>query len=207
MSLFSRLLRYATFLLSFAGIVMIISVLQTLRSQESGIIAPPPIAPPTKPYDDTVAATGILEALSENVSIGVPVSGLVTEVAVKVNDFAKEGQPLFKLDDRELQASLIKQRAMVAVAVANITVEKATLNKMQDMLDRMTAVTDARAISQDDLKNRANDVSVTKAQLQAGEAQFASAQADVKQSEMLLERLIVRDDEADQLRHVIAPAG
>ncbi len=173
------------------GCISMFGVLQTLQSQETKDIAPPHVAPPDKPYEQTVAATGILEALSENVSIGVPVPGLVTEVAVKVNDFVKEGQPLFKLDDRELRAALIKQRAAVDVGAANLEVAKATLVKTQDMLDRMMNVTDARAISQDDLKNRKNDVMVAKAQAQASEALLRSAVADVKQSEVLVERLTV----------------
>ena len=173
------------------GCISMFGVLQTLKSQETSVISPPRVAPPDEPYEQTVAATGILEALSENVSIGVPVPGLVTEVAVKVNDFVKEGQPLFKLDDRELRAALIKQRAAIEVATANLEVAKATLLKTQDILDRMMNVKDERAISQDDLKNRKNDVLVAKAQALASDAQLRSAEADVKQSEVLVERLTV----------------
>ncbi|WP_075089517.1 biotin/lipoyl-binding protein [Verrucomicrobium spinosum] len=58
-----------------------------------------------------MAATGILEALSENVAIGVPVAGLVTEVPVKVNQSVKAGALLFKIDDRDLQAQKVRQDA------------------------------------------------------------------------------------------------
>jgi multidrug efflux pump subunit AcrA (membrane-fusion protein) len=194
MNVISRLFRYFTFALALLGIVMMASVLQTLRGQETGTIAPPPIDPPKKPFEKTVAATGIIEALNENVSIGVPIPGLVLEIPEKivVNANVSKGEPLFRLDDRELQATLIKQRAAVAVANANIAVQKATLAKNQDQLDRLTSVTDARAISKDDLINRTNDVSVSKAQLLAAEAQLKSAEADSRQTELLLERLTVK---------------
>jgi HlyD family secretion protein len=194
MNLISKLIRYFTFLLAIAGMVMMASVLQTLAGQETKTIAPPPIDPPKKPYDKTVAATGIIEALNENVAIGVPSPGLVIEIPekIRVNANVAKGEPLFKLDDRELQASLIRQRAAVDVANANIAVQKATLAKNQDQLDRLTSVTDARAISKDDLINRTNDVSVSKAQLLAAEAQLKSAEADSRQTELLLERLTVK---------------
>ena len=77
---FARLIRYATFAGAIAGVWLMFGVLQTIRSQESQVIPPPRVAPPAKPFEHTVAATGLLEALSENVSVGVPVPGLVTRV-------------------------------------------------------------------------------------------------------------------------------
>lgn len=195
MNPFSKILRYASFALAIGGLVMISQVLRALGAQETGSsIAPPPVAPPQKPFAKTVAATGIIEALNENVSIGVPAPGLVVEIPtdVAVNAPVKKNQPLFRLDDRELEAALIRQRAAVGVARANTAVQQATLAKAQDQLDRLVAVTDARAISKDDLNNRTNDVAVSKAQLLAAEAQLKSAEADVRQSELLLERLTVR---------------
>lgn len=194
MNLISRLIRYATFVFALAGIIMMASVLQTLRGQETTKIAPPPVDPPKKPFEKTVAATGIIEALNENVSIGVPSPGLVVEIPEKivVNATVAKGEPLFRLDDRELQATLIKQRAAVEVARANVTVQQATLAKNQDQLDRLTSVKDDRAVSKDDLINRTNDVNVSKAQLLAADAQLKSAEADTRQTELLLERLTVR---------------
>ena len=96
------------------------------------------------------------------------------------------------MDDRELQAMTGVQKAAVDVARANLEVARAQLTKAQDMLDRLKGVTDQRAISQDDLRNRANDVLVAKAETAASEAALASAQASQKQTEMLLDRLTVR---------------
>ncbi len=191
MRIIPLIIRYGTFALAAYGIYQMIGVLQIIHAQEPKI-APPPVTPPLKPYESAVAATGILEALSENVAVGVPAPGLVTKVHVKVSQRVKQGAPLFELDARELRAALISQQAAVKVAAADLEVSRAQLAKMQDMLSRMQSVPDQRAISQDDLKNRTNDVAVAKAQVLAAEAGLQSAEAAVKQTETLLERLTVR---------------
>lgn len=191
MRFFNILIRYATFLAAVGGIFLMAQVLQVIHASESPTIPPPPVTPPEKPYASNIAGTGILEALSENVSIGVPQSGLVTEVSVKVSDKVKKGDPLMKIDDRELQAQLINQHAAVAVAKATLDLKQANLAKVQDMLDRMNAVPDKRAISMDDLHNRTNDVLVAKADRSAAEAQLKSSEAAVASSETLLNRLTI----------------
>lgn len=206
MNLVSSAIRYSTYLLAIAGVIAMGIVLQTIRSQETAM-PPPPVTPPMKQTADDIAATGILEAKDENVAIGVPVPGLVEVVKVVVNQTVKEGDPLLILDDRELRASLLKQRAAIAIADANLVVARAQLAKVQDMLDRMKSVTDMRAISQDDLRNRTNDVLVAKAQLQAAEAQLASAKAEVQQTELLIERLTVKAPKSGTILQVNIRAG
>ena len=158
------LLKKATFYLAVAGTVATIIMVARLNRQSP--ITPPPLEPSPKPYQVSVAATGIVEALSDNVSIGVPEAGLVTKVHVKVWNSIKEGQPLFTLDDRELQAQL-------AVNEANITVAEATLRRLQDQLGRLKGVNDPRAVSQDEVRTRENDVLVAQAQLEAARAQVS----------------------------------
>jgi multidrug efflux pump subunit AcrA (membrane-fusion protein) len=191
MRFISLLIRYATFLLAFLGIYLMSQVIATIHAAESTTIPPPPVAPPKKPFERAIAGTGIVEALSENVAIGVPVPGVVTEVFVKVSGKVKKGDPLMKIDDRELSAQLITQRASVAVSKATVQLKQANHTKVQDMLDRMNAVEDKRAISQDDLRNRTNDVAVAKADTEAAKAQLLAAEAAVQSTEKLLERLTI----------------
>ncbi|MFO0769242.1 MAG: biotin/lipoyl-binding protein, partial [Nitrospiraceae bacterium] len=66
----------------------------------------PLVEPPKSPYATTVAATGIIEAVNENVRIGPPLPGLVAKVFVAVGDRVREGAPLLQLDDRDLRAQL-----------------------------------------------------------------------------------------------------
>ena len=117
----------------------------------------PPVPPPEKPFADAVSATGILEALSENVAIGVPQPGLVTKVNVKVNDKVKTGDVLFQLDDRDLQVQRMNAAAKRSVAQANVAVLEGQVEKINSQLTRLTSVKDSRAVSKDDIENLRND--------------------------------------------------
>jgi HlyD family secretion protein len=79
---------------------------------------PPPVQPAESPYQHTVAGAGIVEPETENISMGSPVPGLVVQVEVKVGQKVKAGDPLFRLDDRQLKAELAIRQAMLADAQA-----------------------------------------------------------------------------------------
>lgn len=180
------LLKKPTVYLAVAGIGATAIMVAHLNGQSPETT--PPIEPPPKPYAVSVAASGIIEALSENVAIGVPEAGLVTKVQVKVWDYVDEGQPLFTLDDRELNARL-------KVNMANVNVATATLRRLQDQLARLASVSDPRAVSQDEVRTRENDVAVAQAQLEA-------ARAQVGQDMIGLARLTVRAPRAGSILQV-----
>ena len=81
---------------------------------------PPPVAPATSPFDDSLAAAGIVEAQTENIAVGSATPGVVTAVLVKVGDEVKAGTPLFKLDDRQLQGELTVKEAAIAEARSSL---------------------------------------------------------------------------------------
>src|SRR5262245_185464 len=132
------LFKKPTFYFAVAGIGATLVMVARLNGKSPEV--PPPIEPSRKPYEVSVAASGIVEALSDNVAIGVPESALVAKVHVRVWDTIQEGQPLFTLDSRELQAQL-------AVNEANAAVAEATLARLQDQLARFKCVNDPRAVS------------------------------------------------------------
>jgi HlyD family secretion protein len=173
------LLKKATFYIAIVGIAA--TAVMASRMSATPPEMTPPIEPSPKPYEVSVAASGIIEALSENVSIGVPESALVTKVHVKVWDSIKEGQPLFTLDDRELLAQL-------SVNVANARVAQATLTRLQDQLDRLKGVNDPRAVSQDEVKTKENDVAVARAELDGARAQVAQTQVRLQRMTVLAPR-------------------
>lgn len=185
------LLKKATFYVAIAGIGA--TAVMASRMSSTTPIEPPPIEPSPKPFEVSVAASGIIEALSENVAIGVPEAGLVTRVHVQVWDEVQVGQPLFTLDDRELNAQL-------KVNMANARVATATLQRLQDQLSRLKSVNDARAVSQDEVRTRENDVAVAMAQLEA-------AQALVGQDLVRLSRLTIRAPRAGSILQVNVRPG
>ncbi len=188
----SYILRYLTLAGALAGVVAILLISRLQAEKQMPPPGEPPNPPPQKPFAKAVAATGILEALSENVAIGVPSPGLVAAVLAGVNDEVKKDQVLFKLDDRDLRAEELSSRAKLEIDRAQIAVSEAQLVKFEAQLGRLTAVANPRAVSQDELSNRQQDVLVAKAQLTAAKAQLAASEMALQRLALLIERLTVR---------------
>lgn len=190
--MFSKLLRIGTILAAIAGVICIVLISRLQAERQMPLSADPPLPPAPKPFAQAVSAAGILEALSENVAIGVPQQGLVSEVKVKVNDAVKTGGVLFLLDDRDLRAQEISTKGKLEVARANIAVNEADLAKVEARLARFSSVTDERAVSRDELENLMRDVDVAKARVAASRAEFAAIEEDLKSLALLIDRLTVR---------------
>lgn len=184
----SSIAKYSTILLAVAGLV---GILWIVSLQEKKQIPPSPLPrnpPAEKPYAHAVSATGILESLSENILVGVAVSGVVSEVLVKVGDHVSKGDVLFRVDDRELKAQQFTATAAREVAQANVLVVQAQRAKLETQLMRYQSVTDARAISREELDNRRQDTEVSKAQERVAQANLIAAEAELKRLELLVER-------------------
>ena len=192
MGIFTQLIRYGTIVAALVGVAAILGIARLQAERQMPPAGDPPLLPAAKPYAQSVSATGILEALSENVSIGVPQAGLVAEVKVKVNEPVKTGDVLFRLDDRDLRAQEVSAKARLEVARANIAVSEAQLGKTQSQLARLSAVSDPRAVSVEDLENRRQDVAVVTAQLDYARAGVSAVEGELKSLTLLIDRLTVR---------------
>ena len=192
MGIISNLFRYGTIAAAIAGVVCILLIARLQAERQMPPPGDPPNPPAIKPFAQSVSATGILESLSENVAIGVPVAGVVSQVLVKVNDSVKTGDPLFVLDDRDLRAQQINIEARQALAKAKVAVSEAQLAKLESQFARLKSVNDPRAVSRDDLENRSQDVAVASAQLAAARAEVATTASELQSNTLLIERLSVR---------------
>ncbi|MBV8266568.1 MAG: HlyD family efflux transporter periplasmic adaptor subunit [Planctomycetaceae bacterium] len=83
----------------------------------------PPLSPLGRPSPApegaAVAASGVVESRSEDISVGAALSGIVLEVYVpadRVGTHVEVGTPLFQVDDRHLRAELEVARARLGVA-------------------------------------------------------------------------------------------
>lgn len=104
-----------------AGAAMLLfAVFHVARTSSDDSIAPPPFSPLRNPFPHTLAASGIVEARTGNLAIGSPRPGIVAEVLVEAGQKVSEGQPLFRLDDRTLQAELRTHQAHLATAKAQL---------------------------------------------------------------------------------------
>ena len=176
MKFLTFLMRKISIYIAIAGIILGIMLIKMI-GKETPI--PAPIAlPAINPFQNSIAASGIVEALDRNISVGTPVAGIIKSLDVKVGDKVVKDALLFQIDDRDLQANILVQKA-------NVEVAKANLKRLEDQLERLKSVHDPRAVTADDVKTRQNDVAIALAQYEAAESQ-------VKQSELLVERLNVK---------------
>lgn len=154
--------------------------------------APAVADPAAAPYHSFIAGAGIVEAKSQNISIGTALSGLVTKVAVKVGDKVKAGVPLFYLDDREIRAELAVKRADLAKALAGVIEAKASLRDSKSLSDLAEGITDRRAISSEELLRRRNALLINKTRLGSAEALIQQAEAALASTQTTQARLIVQ---------------
>lgn len=138
----------------------------------------PPKAPtlstsPVAPFEKYVAGSGLIEASTENIAIGTPISGIVDTIYVKWGDRVEAGAPLFKIDDRDLQAQL-------AVAEARVQEADANLAKSKNLLKVGEGLTSGSSISAVDLANRRFDVGILEATLAVARAQAHQAKVDIE---------------------------
>jgi multidrug efflux pump subunit AcrA (membrane-fusion protein) len=167
----------------------------------------PPSPPPEPEHSDTVAAVGLIEASTENISIGTPLSGVVARVFVAAGQEVREGDPLFQLDVRHLRADLeVKQRALSADA-ARVSVAKARLDDLTRQLAFVEQVKDHRAVSAEDLSRRRSAVQTAMAELEQARAEVASASAQVRAVDTELERSTIRAPLDSQVLQVKLRAG
>jgi multidrug resistance efflux pump len=117
----SILVRYGLALVAIAGLTFAVIYVTGADDEPPGSATAQGVRPPIAPFADTLAGAGVVEAQSENISIGSPLPGIVVEVPVKVGQKVAAGELLFRMDDREWQSQLRIQQAMLRVAEAQVT--------------------------------------------------------------------------------------
>src|SRR4051812_5038259 len=114
------------FLPLLAVALFVFAVYHVVMASQSPGKADPPVPPARTGFAHTVAASGIVEPQTENISVGSHYAGVVEEVLVKVGRKVAAGDVLFPLDDRQLTAEL-------ALREANLDYARAQLKKLDEM--------------------------------------------------------------------------
>src|SRR5207247_67212 len=188
-------------------------LISVVRSQPQRHPTTPPSPPPVSTYAHTVAAVGLVETSTENIAVGTPLADVVAEVLVTVGQAVKKGDPLFRLDDRQLRADLGARQAERRVAESQVKVNAAVLDDVTRQLNFAENLRDKSAISSEELARRRSAVETAQARLDEAKAQVASAAAQIKMIETQIERSTVRasvDGEVLQVKvhpGEFAPAG
>ncbi|MHB1186208.1 MAG: efflux RND transporter periplasmic adaptor subunit [Thiobacillus sp.] len=161
-----------------ALIGLLIAITMVLIGNRQPPVSRPAAQSPKAPFVSYVAGAGIIEASTGNIVVGTPVPGIVVELYVNTDSQVNAGDKLFKIDDRE-------QRAQLLLVVVRNREIAARLAQARSQLELADSLSDKRAISVEELNNRRFAVKLA-------EAALASAQAQVKQIQMDIERHTVR---------------
>ncbi|MGH7243074.1 MAG: HlyD family secretion protein [Phycisphaerales bacterium] len=201
-------------LIAIAGMLFAMAVV--VRSSQPKPPTIPVVMPPTSPFGSRVAGSGIIEANSENIAIGTPVSGTVEKVAVQVGDRVKAGDVLFVLDSRDQKSQLtVKEAELEAArqslkrmesmprpeeippAVARVEAAKATMEDLQNQVAIMERVNDPRARSEEEMSRRRFAVLVAKGRLDEAESALALLKAGAWKPEIEVAKAQVLAAEAN----------
>jgi RND family efflux transporter MFP subunit len=174
-----------------AGILGVVLSLAHNRT----VARPEPTAaetPAAAPYKTYIAASGIVEASTRNIALATPVAGTVAQVLVKVGDPVSAGQPLFSLDDRDLEAQLKVRQGTLESDRSKVNEAQAALQDVQEQLRLAEAVTDRRAISAEDMSKRKYAAQLADAKAKTARADVLAAQAQVAETQTNIERETIR---------------
>jgi multidrug resistance efflux pump len=186
--------RFGKFVLPcLAAGMLVLAVIHVVRAQQKLPKPPPPVEPARTPFGSTVAGAGIVEAVNENVSVGTALPGIVLEVYVPVEDVGRvvqKGDPLFRVDDRQLKAQLEYNRANLEAAqaqlakleaqpreeekppsAAKVAVAEANLALQRDLAERARRMAGTAAVAEEELRQKALNVEVARRQLTQARAE------------------------------------
>jgi multidrug efflux pump subunit AcrA (membrane-fusion protein) len=202
-----------------AILLFALSIFSVKRLTPEVVHAQPPSPPPAAAYTKQIGAVGLVESSTENVSISLPVPGLVTRVAVRAGDSVSRGQLLFLLDDRDLRAELSLRKTNLDLArtrlqrleqsprpeeippaEARVREAQSQLEDAQVQLRTLEAVKDPRAIRQEDLLRRRRAVETAQARLSESEAQLKLLKAGAWRADLEVARAEVKQAEAQVAR-------
>jgi multidrug efflux pump subunit AcrA (membrane-fusion protein) len=195
------------YLLPFLAIVGLgAAIFMVIQGNRTVSVVQPVVQSAQAPFASSIFGPGIVEASSENIAIGTPVSGIVTAIYVKWGDRVKAGAPLFKVDTRDLEAQLLPANAKVKEveaqllpATAKVNEAEATVAKAENRLKVGESLEPGVSISAEEIANRRFDTGIDKAMVSSAQAQveqiksqIASAKAQVEQIERDMELRTIR---------------
>ncbi|NNC71559.1 MAG: HlyD family efflux transporter periplasmic adaptor subunit [Sphingomonadaceae bacterium] len=152
----------------------------------------PPRTPSAQSETGSVAGTGIIEPSSELIEIGPHISGIVDQVYVSAGDEVTQGQPLFRVDTRDVAAWVNEGRARVNALRQSMASAQTQLRVANEQLALYSRVEDPRAVSQQEVIERRGVRDNARAQLGVAQAQYREAQAQLASAQTALARHTVR---------------
>src|ERR1700724_2406127 len=199
------------YLLPFLAVVGLgAAIFMVIQGNRTVPVVQPVVQSALTPFTSSIFGPGIVEASSENIAIGTPVSGIVTAIYVKWGDRVKTGAPLFKVDTRDLEAQLLPANAKVKEmetqflpATAKVIEAEATAAKAENRLKVGEGLEPGVSISAEEMSNRRFDTGIDKATVASAQAQVEQIKSQIESAKAQVEQ-IEREVEVRTIRAPIS---
>lgn len=239
--------RLSKFLLPLFAVGMLaFAVYHVVQAQQKPPKPPPPLEPARTPFGRTVAGAGIVEARSQNIAVGSALPGVVLKVwspgelglasrpgltswEALIGQQVKQGDPLFRVDDRQLKALLAFHEANLASARAQLEklglmprpeeldvskakeeVAQATVEMQRDLADRDAKLLASGAVNDEQYQQHRLNLRVAQRQLLQAKADLKLMQAgawkadkDIARAAVKLAEAQVQQDKTDIERAIV----
>jgi multidrug efflux pump subunit AcrA (membrane-fusion protein) len=196
-----------------AVVAFTFAAVQMTKAQQKAPPVAPPVEPAKSPFKSQLAGAGIVEPETENIAIGTHLPGVVEQVLVRVGDTVRPGQPLFRLDERQLRSEL-------QVRLANLENARAALSKLENqprpeelpplraklaeaeanLADQKSQLVRLRrsgaAVSEDEVTRREAGAAMAAAQVEKAKADLGLTAAGAWQPDKQVAAVAVRQAEA-----------
>lgn len=175
--------------------------------------------PPLSPFQSYISGGGVVEASSDNISIGTPINRIVDKVWVDVGTEVKKGDPLFQLEDQDLEADLISRQVAyditlakvkklqalprkedVLAAEASLKSAQVELDQAQSQYDMVQGFQQSRALSQQEINRRRFSYEQAKAKWQQAKANLDKIKAGTWKPDLEIAQLEVDQAKASMER-------
>lgn len=167
--------KYLLPILAIAGALF--GLLIVFWSQKT-VPSPPVLFPPaSSPYPAAIAGAGIIEASSQNISIGTPFNEIITRIYVIEGDRVKKGDLLFELDLRSLEAQL-------ATASANLQLAQTTAEDKKKQFSFYQRLKDTRSVSEEAYQQAYFALLEAEAEIKVSQAALNEVETNIQRSQV-----------------------
>ena len=142
---------------------------------------------------DVTEAVDVVGVLSPKFSADVKseLAGIVTEVYVNEWVRVKKGDPLAKIDTRELEIAFQRAKAALEMAKANLLQAEVGGNRANREYDRLLKLKEAGLVTQQAVDDGLTDKEASTARIEAAKAQFRAAQEDLQHTQTRLSKTTI----------------
>ncbi|HWU37310.1 MAG TPA: efflux RND transporter periplasmic adaptor subunit [Candidatus Acidoferrum sp.] len=165
------------------------------KPAEKALGKPPVAVEATKATaSDVVDGIDVIGSISPKFGADVKseYTGIVTEVFVTEWVKVKKGDPLARLDTREMDVLLHKNKATAELAKANLSQAEVAEHRAAREDDRASKLKEAGLITQQNLDDARTEREAAKARIEAARAQLKVAEEDVQQAQTRLSKSLIR---------------